>query len=110
MTVRVQKAVRTLIEALPYIQRFPGTTMVVKYGGGMASAQLRAEFAADIVLLKLMGMNPVVVHGGGPEVSRQMERLGLEVASSTACGSPTRRPWRSCAWSSPARSTRRSWA
>ena len=80
MTVRQQKTVRTLIEALPYIQRFAGTTMVVKYGGGMASAHLREEFAADIVLLKLVGINPVVVHGGGPEVSRQMEKLGLKVS------------------------------
>jgi acetylglutamate kinase len=79
MAVKQQKTVRTLIEALPYIRRFAGTTMVMKYGGEMASAQLRAEFAADIVLLKLIGLNPVVVHGGGPEVSRQMEKLGLEV-------------------------------
>ena len=79
MAVKQQKTVRTLIEALPYIRRFAGTTMVVKYGGEMASAQLRAEFAADIVALKLVGLNPVVVHGGGPEVSRQMEKLGLEV-------------------------------
>jgi acetylglutamate kinase len=80
MTVRQQKAVRTLIEALPYIRRFSGTTMVVKYGGAaMTSAHLRDEFAADIVLLKLVGMHPVVVHGGGPQVSRQMEKLGMKV-------------------------------
>jgi acetylglutamate kinase len=79
MTVRQQKTVRTIIEALPYIRRFAGTTMVIKYGGAaMASAHLRAEFAADMVLLKLVGMNPVVVHGGGPQVSRHMERLGMQ--------------------------------
>jgi acetylglutamate kinase len=81
MTIRHQKAVRTLIEALPYIRRFGGTTMVVKYGGAaMASDHLRDEFAADIVLLKLVGMNPVVVHGGGPQVSRHMEKLGMKVS------------------------------
>jgi acetylglutamate kinase len=81
MTIRQQKAVRTLIEALPYIRRFGGTTMVVKYGGAaMASDHLRDEFAADIVLLKLVGMNPVVVHGGGPQVSRHMEKLGMKVS------------------------------
>jgi acetylglutamate kinase len=79
MTVRQQKTVRTIIEALPYIRRFAGTTMVIKYGGAaMTSAHLRAEFAADMVLLKLVGMNPVVVHGGGPQVSRHMERLGMQ--------------------------------
>ena len=80
MTVRQQKTVRTLIEALPYIRRFAGTTMVVKYGGAaMASRHLRDEFAADIVLLKLVGLNPVVVHGGGPQVSRHMEKLGMNI-------------------------------
>jgi acetylglutamate kinase len=80
MTIRQQKTVRTLIEALPYIRRFAGTTMVVKYGGAaMASWHLRNEFAADIMLLKLVGMNPVVVHGGGPQVSRHMEKLGMKV-------------------------------
>jgi acetylglutamate kinase len=80
MTIRQQKTVRTLVEALPYIRRFAGTTMVVKYGGAaMASGHLRDEFAADIVLLKLVGMNPVVVHGGGPQVSRHMEKLGMKV-------------------------------
>jgi len=78
MTVRQQKTVRTLIEALPYIRRFSGTTMVVKYGGAaMTSPHLRDQFAADLVLLKLVGMNPVVVHGGGPQISRHMQKLGM---------------------------------
>lgn len=78
MTVRQQKTVRTLIEALPYIRRFSGATMVIKYGGAaMISPHLREQFAVDIVLLKLVGMNPVVVHGGGPQVSRHMEKLGM---------------------------------
>jgi acetylglutamate kinase len=79
MTVRHQQTVRTLIEALPYIQRFRGTTMVVKYGGAaMTSPQLAEQFAKDIVLLKLVGMRPIIVHGGGPEISRHMSRLGME--------------------------------
>jgi acetylglutamate kinase len=79
MTVRQQKTVRTLIEALPYIRRFWGTTMVVKYGGAaMTSPHLREQFAKDMVLLKLVGMRPVVVHGGGPEVSKHMGKLGME--------------------------------
>jgi acetylglutamate kinase len=80
MTVRQQKRVRTLIEAMPYIRRFWGATIVVKYGGAaMVSRHLRDRFAADIALLKLVGMNPVVVHGGGPEISKHMARLGLKV-------------------------------
>lgn len=79
MTVRHQKTVNTLIEALPYIRTFWGTTMVVKYGGAaMTSPHLREQFASDMVLLKLVGMRPVVVHGGGPEITRHMGRLGLE--------------------------------
>ena len=79
MTVRHQQTVQTLIEALPYIRRFQGATMVVKYGGAaMTSAQLAEQFAKDIVLLKLVGMRPIIVHGGGPEITRQMGRLGME--------------------------------
>jgi acetylglutamate kinase len=70
----------TLLEALPYIREFHGRTVVVKYGGAaMEDAQLREDFARDIVLLKYVGLNPVVVHGGGPEISSYMERLGLPV-------------------------------
>jgi acetylglutamate kinase len=80
MTVRQQKRVRTLIEAMPYIRRFWGATIIVKYGGAaMTSAHLRDRFAADIALIKLVGMNPVVVHGGGPEISKHMGKLGLKV-------------------------------
>ena len=65
MTVRHQKTVQTLLEAMPYIRRFWGTTVVVKYGGAaMTSPRLREQFAEDIVLLRLVGMKPVVVHGG----------------------------------------------
>lgn len=79
MTVRQQKTVKTLLEAMPYIRRFWGTTVVVKYGGAaMTSPRLQEEFAEDMVLLRLVGMKPVVVHGGGPEITRHMGRLGME--------------------------------
>jgi len=66
-----------LIEALPYIQRFTGKTIVVKYGGhAMTDEQLKNSFARDIVLLKLVGINPVVVHGGGPQIGDLLKRLG----------------------------------
>jgi acetylglutamate kinase len=72
--------VETLLEALPYIREFHGRTVVVKYGGAaMTDPVLREEFARDIVLLKYVGMNPVIVHGGGPAITRYMERLGMEV-------------------------------
>ncbi len=73
-------SVETLLEALPYIREFHGRTVVIKYGGAaMVDAALRDEFATDVVLLKYVGINPVIVHGGGPEISRYMDRLGLEV-------------------------------
>ena len=66
-----------LSEALPYIQRFAGKTMVIKYGGNaMVEESLKRGFARDIVLLKLVGINPVVVHGGGPQIGSLLERLG----------------------------------
>jgi acetylglutamate kinase len=70
----------TLLEALPYIREFHGKTIVIKYGGAaMDDPALREEFARDVVLLKYVGLNPVVVHGGGPEITSYMERLGLPV-------------------------------
>ena len=69
-----------LLESLPYIREFFGKTIVIKYGGAaMADEELREAFATDVVLLKYVGMNPVIVHGGGSEISRYMERLGIEV-------------------------------
>ena len=72
----------TLVEALPYIRRFAGKTVVVKYGGnalaGTSDHDALASFAEDIVLMRLVGMRPVVVHGGGPQISELMERLGKE--------------------------------
>jgi acetylglutamate kinase len=72
--------VATLLEALPYIRDFHGKTVVIKYGGAaMDDPELREEFARDVVLLKYVGLNPVVVHGGGPEVTALMERLEMPV-------------------------------
>jgi acetylglutamate kinase len=69
-----------LLEALPYIKDFHGRTVVIKYGGAaMREEKLREDFATDVVLLKYVGLNPVIVHGGGPEITEYMERLGLEV-------------------------------
>src|SRR5260370_1318969 len=72
--------VGTLLEALPYIREFHGRTVVIKYGGAaMDDPGLREEFARDVVLLKYVGMNPVVVHGGGPDITSYMRRLGMPV-------------------------------
>jgi len=86
MTVHKQSALETesasriahvLIEALPYIKRFKGKTLVIKYGGNaMTDEELKHGFARDIVLLKLVGINPVVVHGGGPQIGNLLQRLG----------------------------------
>jgi acetylglutamate kinase len=68
---------KVLAEALPYIRRFHGRSIVVKYGGNaMTDERLKASFAHDVVLLKLVGMNPVVVHGGGPQIEQLLARLG----------------------------------
>jgi acetylglutamate kinase len=74
---RARNIAHVLIEALPYIQRFRGKTMVIKYGGNaMVEQALKEGFARDVVLMKLVGINPVVVHGGGPQIGRLLERLG----------------------------------
>jgi acetylglutamate kinase len=72
--------VGTLLEALPYIREFHGKTVVIKYGGAaMTDPVLKEEFARDVVLLKYVGMNPVVIHGGGPDISSYMRRLDLPI-------------------------------
>lgn len=70
---------KILAEALPYIQRFHGKTIVIKYGGNaMVEENLKHGFARDVVLLKLVGMNPVVVHGGGPQIDEMLKRVGKQ--------------------------------
>ena len=72
--------VGTLLEALPYIREFHGKTVVIKYGGAaMEDDALREDFARDVVLLKYVGLNPIIVHGGGPEITAYMDKLGLPV-------------------------------
>jgi acetylglutamate kinase len=68
----------TLVEALPWLARFHGTTMVIKYGGhAMLDAEVQRAFAADLVFLRLVGIRPVVVHGGGPQITAMLDRLGI---------------------------------
>ncbi|PHS73229.1 MAG: acetylglutamate kinase [Cycloclasticus sp.] len=70
---------RVLSEALPYIQKFSGKTIVIKYGGNaMVDEALKSGFARDVVLLKQVGLNPVVVHGGGPQIGKHLEKLGIK--------------------------------
>ena len=79
MTVPAAEKAQILAEALPYIRRFAGKTIVIKYGGNaMTDDALKADFAKDVVLLKLVGLNPVVVHGGGPQINELLERVGKE--------------------------------
>lgn len=80
MTPPVSTDVGTLLEALPYIREFHGKTVVIKYGGAaMTDPALREEFARDVVLMKYVGINPIVVHGGGPDITAYMEKLDLPV-------------------------------
>ena len=75
---RLERTASVLIEALPYIREFHGSTIVVKYGGSaMVEDALKRSFARDVVLMKLVGMNPVVVHGGGPQIGELLQRLNI---------------------------------
>jgi acetylglutamate kinase len=76
---RAADIARVLTEALPYIRRFGGKTVVIKYGGNaMERDELKSSFARDVVLMKLVGLNPVIVHGGGPQIDELLARLGKE--------------------------------
>jgi len=77
LTIAARDKAEILAQALPYIRKFHGKTMVIKYGGNaMTDPELQADFAEDVVLLKLVGINPVVVHGGGPQIETALNRLG----------------------------------
>ena len=74
-----EETARILVEALPYIQRFHGSTIVIKYGGNaMAHDDLKRAFARDVILMKVVGMNPIVVHGGGPQIEELLGRLNID--------------------------------
>ena len=76
---QIVRRAETLIEALPYIRAFQGKTLVIKYGGAaMEQADLKEQFAKDVLLLRLVGIRPVIVHGGGPQIGSLMKRLGKE--------------------------------
>ena len=78
-TGEAHKKAQILVEALPYIKRFHKKTIVIKYGGNaMVDEKLKRSFARDVVLLKLVGMHPVIVHGGGPQINEMLARLGKE--------------------------------
>ena len=78
-TANATETARILSEALPYIRRYQGKTIVIKYGGhAMVDDALKNSFAHDVILMKLVGMNPVVVHGGGPQISQLLEKIGKE--------------------------------
>ena len=69
----------TLVEALPFIRKYYGKTVVIKYGGSaMADKEIREEFIKDVVLMKYVGINPVIIHGGGPEINLMLKKLGKE--------------------------------
>ena len=81
MKTIIEKA-NVLIESLPYIRKFSGKTFVIKYGGAaMVDEKLKDAFARDIVLLNFIGIKPVIVHGGGPKISRIMEKMGKKPTS-----------------------------
>lgn len=88
-----------LVEALPYLSAFKGKTVVVKYGGNaMLNDDLKNKVLEDIVFLRCAGMHPVVVHGGGPEITAMLKAAGKKPNSSAACGSPTKKRWKSPNW------------
>ena len=84
-----------LAEALPYIRQYHGKTIVIKYGGNaMVEERLKESFARDVILLKLVGMNPVVVHGGGPQIDEALRKLVRPALLFRECGLPMKRRWK----------------
>jgi acetylglutamate kinase len=103
-----QKA-EILIQALPYLREFAGKTIVVKYGGNaMIDEDLKRAVMTDIVLMRYVGINPILVHGGGPEVNEAMARMGKEPAFVSGLRVTTPRRWKSSRWCLPAKRTRTS--
>lgn len=97
---------RTLAAALPWLKRYHGKIVVVKYGGNaMTDETLKRAFAEDIAFLRFAGFKPVVVHGGGPQISTMLDKLGIESEFRGGLRVTTPRPWTSSGWSSSARSS-----
>ena len=79
MDITNEERAQVLVQALPYIQKYAGQTIVVKYGGNaMVSQQLKSAVMSDIVLMQLVGINVVLVHGGGPEINQMLQKIGKE--------------------------------
>jgi acetylglutamate kinase len=77
MMNQLNEKAKILVEALPYIRAFSGKTIVIKYGGAaMVQDELKRQFAEDVVLMKYVGMNPIIIHGGGPQISEMMKKMG----------------------------------
>lgn len=103
--LRADQKAEVLIEALPWLEEFYGKTIVIKYGGNaMVDDHLKECFAEDMVFLRQVGLHPVIVHGGGPQISHMLKALGIHLSSRAGCASRRPRRWTWCAWCSPARS------
>ena len=93
-----------LVEALPYIQEFYGKTIVIKYGGNaMVNDELKEKVMQDVALMKYVGIRPVIVHGGGPEITEFLQKVGKESSFVPGCASPMPKLSRLPRWSSTAR-------
>ena len=103
MSVSEHEIARVLSEALPYMQRYDEANVVIKYGGhAMGDEHLAREFARDIVLLEQTAINPIVVHGGGPQIEAMLKRVGVEFRiTKPDCASPTRRRSKLSKWCCP---------
>lgn len=105
MSIPTAVKAQVLAEALPWLKQLHGRIVVVKYGGNaMTDENLKQAFAADMAFLRNCGIHPVVVHGGGPQISRMLARLGCPATSRAASGSPPRRCSRWRGWCSSVRS------
>ena len=102
-----QQRAQVLIEAIPYIRSFHGKTFVIKYGGNaMINPEIKKAVMLDIILLKYLGLNPVIVHGGGPEISEMLKKSGSKAVFIRGYALPTPTPWRSSIWCWRVRSTK----
>ncbi len=96
------------MEALPYIRRFYNKTIVIKYGGhAMVDDELKDKFAQDVVMMKYIGINPVVVHGGGPQIGNFLKNSAKNPNLFRECGLPIKKPWISWKWFWSERSTKK---